>query len=107
MSLHDAIIIALVKCEEKERQKQAQKQTKPKLTTQTTAKKRKIVWVSIELMIKRYDSLLQAEKIKANKNWGRTISFWRNALKYHKLGFSNIEAQEKAKADIEAQKKAK
>jgi len=97
MSIHDAIITSLVKCEEKERQKQAQKQTKPKLTTQTTAKKREINWVSIGSMIKKYDSLSQAEKIKANQNWGRTISFWRNALKHHKLGFSDIEAQKKAK----------
>jgi hypothetical protein len=97
MNLHDAIITSLAKCEEKERQKQAQKQTKPKLTIQKTAKKREINWVAIELMIKKYDSLSQVEKIKANQNWGRPISFWRNALKYHKLGFSDIEAQKKAK----------
>jgi hypothetical protein len=99
MSLHDAIITSLVKCEEKERQKQSQTQIKPKLTTQTTAKKREINWVSIELMIKKYDSLLQAEKIKANQNWGRTIPFWRNALKYHKLGFSDAETHKKTKEE--------
>lgn len=97
MSLSHAIKISLKNCEEKKQTKKLKSKPKKKKKTEKTKKKRKINWEAVKKNIEKYDELSKVEQKEADKNWGRTIPFWKRALKFHNQGLSDSKAIKKAK----------
>lgn len=79
--------------ENDQRKRLEEPKVKPKSIAEP--RKRTINWQSIAENIKKYDSLSKSEQREADRNWGRTIPKWREALGYHKQGLTDEEVKAK------------
>ena len=94
----ETILKTVNKCIENQKTKKTEKTRKSRnKKTEKPKKKRPINWNAIEKNIEKYDGLSKKGKNIADKNWGRTIPFWKKALRYHNQGLSNSKAIKKAK----------